>query len=163
MHMNARLRQLAGFSTLEALAALMLVNLLCLGSLAMQLQALQTQRDALALQNAVALAQDLWERMRINPQAAQTYQLRPGQTTSTVDCQSKACNASAWAQSDLAAWQTMVQLRLPGALTQLNTNSLSQVQLWIAWPLKDDALTPSEVPGSDCPARHRCWQTRWTL
>lgn len=161
--MNAPLHKLAGFSAVEALAALMLVNLLCLGCLAMQLQALQTQRDTLALQNAVALAQDLWERMRINPQAAQTYQLRLGQTTTPVDCQSKACTASAWAQSDLAAWQTMVQLRLPGAQTQLLTNPLSQVQLLIAWPLKDVLLAPSEVNSSDCPASHRCWQTRWTL
>lgn len=64
-----------GFSTLEALAALMLLNLLCVGMLNLQMQALQAQRDARAIQTAIALAQDLWERMRINPQAALSYQL----------------------------------------------------------------------------------------
>jgi hypothetical protein len=40
----------------------MVLNMLCFGVLAMQLQALQAQRDAFALQAAVGLSQDLWER-----------------------------------------------------------------------------------------------------
>ena len=151
-----------GFSTLEALAALMLLNLLCVGMLNLQMQALQAQRDARAIQTAIALAQDLWERMSINPQAALSYQLVLGQTISTLDCQNQACTTSAWAQSDLAAWQAMVQLRLPGAQTQLMTNTQSHVQLLLAWPVKDATTSLSPAIG-DCPAAHRCWQTGWTL
>jgi len=67
--LKASVQQSLGFSTLDALAALMVLNMLCLGILAMQLQALQAQRDALAMQAAVGLAQDLWERMQLFPQA----------------------------------------------------------------------------------------------
>ncbi len=161
--MTTHQRPWAGFSTLEALAALVVLNLLCLGVLASQLQALQIQRDAVALQTAVALAQDLWERMHINPQAALTYQLQRGQSTTAIDCQAQACAASAWAQADLAAWQATVQLRLPGAQTQLVTNSLSQVELLLAWPVKDVSLNLISNSSSECPSGYRCWQTRWTL
>ena len=112
-----------GFSTLDALAALMVLNMLCLGVLAMQLQALQAQRDALGMQAAVSLAQDLWERMQLFPQASMYYQLQLGQVTPKTDCTSQACTPSQWAQSDLSAWQAAVQLRLPGAQTELVTNA----------------------------------------
>ena len=163
MHMKHRPRRFKGFATLDALAALMLLNLLCLGVLAGQWQALQAQRDALAMQTAVALAQDLWERMQINPQAALSYQLQLGQTVPALDCQSRACNLDNWAQADLAAWLSSVKLRLPGAQTQLLTNSQAQVQLLLAWPISEwlPRLDINEL--KECPAKHRCWQTRWTL
>jgi type IV pilus assembly protein PilV len=163
MHINRQHKRCAGFATLDALAALMLLNLLCLGVLAGQLQALQAQRDALAMQTAVALAQDLWERMQINPQAALSYQLQLGQTVPALDCQSRACSLDNWAQADLAAWLSSVKLRLPGAQTQLLTNSQAQVQLLLAWPISEwlPRLDINEL--KECPAKHRCWQTRWTL
>ena len=65
--MKASAQYSRGFAILDALAGLIVLNLLCLGVFAMQLQALQAQRDALAMQAAVGLAQDLWERMKKNP------------------------------------------------------------------------------------------------
>ena len=47
------------------MAALMVLNMLCLGLMAWQLQAMQAQRDALSMQQAVAMAQDLWQRMQL--------------------------------------------------------------------------------------------------
>lgn len=163
MHINLKSRRLAGFASLDALAALMVLNLLCLAVLAGQWQALQAQRDALAMQTAVALAQDLWERMQINTQAALSYQLQFGQTVPALDCQSRACSLDNWAQADLAAWLGTVKLRLPGAQTQLLTNSQAQVQLLLAWPVTDLSLSLEGAVISECPAQHRCWQTHWTL
>ena len=163
MHINPASRRLTGFATLDALAALMVLNLLCLAVLAGQWQALQAQRDALAMQTAVALAQDLWERMQINPQAALAYQLQLGQTVPAVDCQTRACDLANWAQADLAAWLGTVKLRLPGAQIQLLTNSQAQVQLLLAWPVNDLSLSLAGAVIPPCPAQHRCWQTRWTL
>ena len=57
--MKALTQHFRGFTTLDALAGVMVLNMLCLGVLAMQMQALQAQRDALAMQAAVGLAQDL--------------------------------------------------------------------------------------------------------
>ena len=161
--MNTSGKNNTGFSTIDALAALMVLNLLCLGMLTMQLRVLQAQRDAWALQTAVALGQDLWERMQINVQAAASYQLQLGQVVPATDCQQQACSPVQWAQSDLNAWQTAVELRLPGAQTQLKTNPDLQAQLLLAWPV--NALSSEEnLPHySGCPAHYRCWQTQWTL
>lgn len=87
--MKASVQLSLGFSTLDALAALMVLNMLCLGVLAMQLLALQAQRDALAMQAAVGLAQDLWERMQLFPQASMSYQLQLGQVAIGTDCKAK--------------------------------------------------------------------------
>ncbi len=151
-----------GFSTLDALAALMVLNMLCFGVLAMQLQALQAQRDAFALQAAVSLSQDLWERMQLFPQAFMSYQLQLGQVATNTDCKSQACSPSQWAQSDLSAWQAAVQLRLPGAKTQLVTNASAKVQLLFAWPDNSTQDLGATAPTA-CPNRHRCWQTSWSL
>lgn len=163
LHMITPRKNSAGFSTLDALAALMVLNLLCLGLLTLQLSVLQAQRDAWALQTAVALGQDLWERMQINPQAATAYQLKRGQVMPATDCQSQACTPVQWAESDLYAWQTAVQLRLPGAQTQLSTTAFAQAQLLMAWPMTALSADDAHVNASACPARHRCWQTSWTL
>jgi type IV pilus modification protein PilV len=160
--MKASVQHSLGFSTLDALAGLMVLNMLCLGGLAMQLQALQAQRDALAMQAAVGLAQDLWERMQIFPQASMSYQLQLGQVTPNTDCKNQACTPSRWAQADLSAWQAAVQLRLPGAKTQLVTNTSAKVQLLLAWPDNSTADPGATVP-TDCPNRYRCWQTSWSL
>ena len=160
--MKASVQHSLGFSTLDALAGLMVLNMLCLGGLAMQLQALQAQRDALAMQAAVGLAQDLWERMQIFPQASMSYQLQLGQVTPNTDCKNQACTPSRWAQADLSAWQAAVQLRLPGAKTQLVTNASAKVQLLLAWPDNSTADPGANVP-TDCPSRYRCWQTSWSI
>ena len=160
--MKASAQHSRGFSTLDALAGLMVPNMLCLGVLAMQLQALQAQRDALAMQAAVGLAQDLWERMQLFPQASMSYQLQLGQVAPNTDCKSQACTPSQWAQSDLSAWQAAVQLRLPGAQTQLVTNAFAKVQLLLAWP-DNSTADPSATAPTACPNRHRCWQTSWSL
>ena len=162
LHMITPRKNSAGFSTLDALAALMVLNLLCLGLLTLQLSVLQAQRDAWALQTAVALGQDLWERMQLFPQASMSYQLQLGQVTPNTDCKTQACTPSQWAQSDLSAWQAAVQLRLPGAQTQLVTHASAKVQLLMAWPDNSTPDLGTTVP-NHCPNRHRCWQTSWSL
>ena len=160
--MKASVQLLRGFFTLDALAGLMVLNMLCLGVLAMQLQALQAQRDALAMQAAVGLAQDLWERMQLFPQASISYQLQLGQVVPATNCKSQACTPSQWAMSDLSTWQAAVQVRLPGAQTQLVSTGHNNVQLLLAWPINTALDIGSTMP-SACPSRHRCWQTSWSL
>jgi type IV pilus modification protein PilV len=160
--MKASAQLSLGFSTLDALAALMILNMLCLGVLAMQLQALQAQRDALAMQAAVGLAQDLWERMQLFPQASISYQLQLGQVVPPTNCQNQPCTPSQWALADLSTWQAAVQVRLPGAQTQLVSTGTNNVQLLLAWPI-NTALDIGSTSPSACPSRHRCWQTSWSL
>lgn len=152
----------AGFSMLEALAAMMVLNMLALGVLFGQFQAMQAQRDALAMQNAVALAQDLWHRMLINPLGVMHYQWQ-GQVPAGPDCQSLACTDIQWAHADIAAWLSEVQSRIPGAKAQITTTALPlpHVRLQLRWPLAYAASTVDNTSSPDCPVHWRCWESTW--
>jgi len=154
-------RRMQGFSILEALAALMVLNLLCLGLMAWQLQAMQAQRQALAWQQAVAMAQDLWQRMQVHPGAWRWYQLELDASLNRGNCQSQPCTAQQWAQADLAEWLTEWKQRLPKARARVQTQASAdpQVQLLLVWP----GLSPASSDSSDpsCPPAHNCWQTAW--
>ena len=152
-----------GFSVLEALAALMVLNLLCLGLLAWQLQAIQAQRQALALQQAVAMAQDLSQRMQVHPGAWPWYQLGLYDTPPPGDCKATACNAQQWAQADLSEWFFEWQKRLSQARAQVQTTLTGEptVEVLLAWPGVFDAVNNTNV--TSCPSQQNCWQTSWKL
>ncbi|MFM7802228.1 MAG: hypothetical protein ACKO69_08845 [Limnohabitans sp.] len=152
-----------GFSVLEAMAALMVLNLLCLGLMAWQLQAMQAQRDALNMQQAVAMAQDLWQRMQVHPEAAAHYQLGLDEIPAGADCQTHPCDAVQWAKSDMADWWLELQQRLPQAKAVLTTSLSggSHVQLHLVWP--SSSSIPNPLTTETCPVAHRCWQTEWRL
>ena len=152
----------AGFSMLEALAAMMVLNLLALGVLFGQFQAMQAQRYALAMQSAVALAQDLWHRMLINPLGVMHYQWQ-GQAPAGPDCQNLACTDMQWAQADIAAWLKEVQTRMPGAKAHITTTALPvpQVRLQLSWPVAYAASTVDQTSSPDCPVHWRCWESTW--
>lgn len=156
------MRRCNGFSLLEAMVALMVLNMLCLGLMAWQLQAIQAQRDALSMQQAVAMAQDLWQRMQVHPGATPFYQLGLDSVPTAMDCQWQPCSASQWAQSDMADWWLELRQRLPLARASLTTTQgTSDVQLMLIWP--SSTPTPQPWVDKDCPLSHRCWQTTWRL
>ena len=159
--MKKTLPHMHGFSILEALAALMVLNLLCLGLMAWQLQAMQAQRQALALQQAVAMAQDLWQRMQVHPGAWQWYQLELDGATPAGDCRQSACNAQQWAQADLGEWLNEWRQRLPQARARLQTTpgANPQSKLMLVWPGVSEPSSPASVP--DCPESYNCWQSSW--
>jgi len=157
------MKRSSGFSILEALCALLVLNLLGVGLLQWEWQALQAQRDVLAFQNALGLAQDLWQRMQVNPTAGLLYQLALGEVAQGPNCQAQPCNAGEWARADLAEWQHELQLRIPGAKAQLETKltNPTNVSLTVVWPSR--ASSSSSPAGQTCPEQHRCWQTTWPL
>jgi type IV pilus assembly protein PilV len=161
--MSITRRPQQGFSILEALAALMVLNLLCLGLMSWQLQAFQAQRQALSLQHAVAMAQDLSQRMQVHPGAWRWYQLGMYDTPPVGDCKLMACNAQQWAQADLSEWLAEWRQRLPQARAQLQTTVSGEpkAQLLLAWPGVSDAANGASL--QDCPVQYNCWQTSWRL
>ena len=150
-----------GFSMLEALAAMMVLSLLCLSLMSFQLQSMQAQRDALSMQQAVAMAQDLSQRMQVHPGAWSWYQLNLDGVPASWDCQQKSCTAQQWAQSDLADWWTELQQRLPMAKARMKTisNGTPKVELLLAWP--SATLSDHSDQPPDCPASFRCWSASW--
>ena len=150
-----------GFSLLEALAAMMVLSLLCLSLMSLQLQSMQAQRDALSLQQALAMAQDLSQRMQVHPGAWPWYQMNWEDRPSSLDCQQQSCNAQQWAQSDMADWWTELRQRMPLAKARIQTISTGEpkVDVMLAWP----SATLSENPdqSTQCPVSYRCWSTSW--
>lgn len=148
---------------LEAMAALMVLNLLCSVLMAWQLQAMQAEREALSTQQAVAMAQDLWQRMQVHPGAVPFYQLNFDSQPSASDCQTRACDAAQWAQADVADWWQELRRRMPEAKAQLVTldHGVADVTLLLAWP--SATTTASSAASANCPASHHCWETGWRL
>jgi type IV pilus modification protein PilV len=146
---------------LEALAAMMVLSLLCLSLMSFQLQSMQAQRDALSLQHALAMAQELSNRMQVHPGAWPWYQLNWDDMPAAFDCQIQTCSAQQWAQSDLADWWTELRQRLPLAKARIQTFSTDEpeVDVILAWP----SATLSEISdqSAECPASYRCWSTSW--
>ena len=148
----------------EALVALSVLNLLGLGFLGGQWQALRVQREALSSQLAVAMAQDLWHRMQVHPAAWPWYQLQPNDPLSVMaDCQRQPCNAMQWAQADLVEWRTEWQQRWPQAKAEVQTQvgTAPKVSFRVTWPSSQTAEATPVQPG--CPASQLCWQTEWRL
>jgi Tfp pilus assembly protein PilV len=90
--MNKDSRLSKGFSMLEALTAMMVLSLLCLSLMTLQLQSMQAQRDALSLQQAVAMTTDLSQRMQVHPGAWPWYQLNLNQVPPNWDCYQQSCS-----------------------------------------------------------------------
>mgnify|MGYP003350932857 FL=1 len=161
--MNAR-RGSQGFSMTEALVALSVLNLLGLGFLTGQWQALRAQRDALSSQLAVAMAQDLWHRMQVHPAAWPWYQVKPTDPLpGSLDCQRQACNAMQWASADLQEWRSEWQLRWPQARAEVQTTvgALPVVSFRVSWP--NNQATQASLIQPGCPDAQLCWQTEWRL
>jgi type IV pilus modification protein PilV len=160
--MNSMRCHQQGFSILEALAALMVLNLLCLGLMAWQWQAFQVQRQALAVQQAVAMAQDLSDRMQVHPGAWRWYQLGLNESPPSADCNVSACNAQQWAQADMSQWLSEWRQRLPQARAQVQTmlSDQPQVELLLVWPGVSDNTNPGVA---NCPPAQNCWSTTWRL
>jgi len=150
-----------GFSMLEALTAMMVLSLLCLSLMTLQLQSMQAQRDALSLQQAVAMTTDLSQRMQVHPDAWPWYQLNLNQVPPNWDCYQQSCSAQQWAQSDLADWWTELRERLPlaRASIQTNTSGTPKVDVQLVWPSSSQNESP--YSSVDCPVSYRCWQTSW--
>jgi len=105
-----------GAGLLDAIVALTLLAFGVLG-LALVLTRLQADaRTTLARGTAIGLIADMGERMHVNRGAALqgAYALHWGQHTVATACDTQACNAQAWAQTDLYQWLSDVRTQLPG-------------------------------------------------
>ncbi len=120
---SARLSR--GFSLLEVLVALVVLTTGILGAVAMQLAAKRGSYGALERTQAVALANDLIERARSNPDSAALYAgtFGYGQTGVAVTSCTRAsnCNSANMAARDKYEWSQL----LLGANTREGANNLA--------------------------------------
>jgi type IV pilus assembly protein PilV len=130
-------------------------------------QALRSQRDSLALGQAVLLAQDLAHRLQLNASAATQYQLDWGghasSTTNSTPCQDRPCSRAEWAQADVTQWRAQVGQTLPDADAWLQATGSEDASRWLVLAWSSDAVlgsAASRLPVA-CPTGKRC--QAWVL
>ncbi len=96
---------------MEVLVAVFVLGVGLVGIAGLQFTSKQSNFAALQRVTAVALAQDIIERMRTNPEALDVYtnagagRTLDGSTMGAVDCASASCTPAQLAQYDLFQWE----------------------------------------------------------
>jgi type IV pilus assembly protein PilV len=150
---NASSHRQRGVSLIESLVALLILALGVLGLAGLQAGTLAQARHANARAAAVQMANDLLERMQMNPQVgrlssgASLYQINWGVLIRQApDCQSSPCTGEQLAQHDLSRWKTSWQSVLPGADARVFLSRTDPRQLGVMLGWADGSATPFSQP-----------------
>ncbi|MBK6509506.1 MAG: type IV pilus modification protein PilV [Haliea sp.] len=106
----------SGFTLIEVLVAFLILSIGLLGVVALIVQSKVSQHQAVQRTRAVALADEMIERIRINPAQIETYNigLNPvGESTDTPEptpnCATNTCSPEQMAVHDLWSWEQALQ------------------------------------------------------
>jgi type IV pilus assembly protein PilV len=110
-----RVTRQAGFTMVETLVALVVLAIGLLGIAALYLDSLRAGRTAIYRTQAVSLAADLADRIRVNRDAGLAYEIAlAGTATAKANCTTTTgCNAADMAGTDLSDWKARVAQQLP--------------------------------------------------
>ncbi len=172
-------RRAAGFTLIEVLAAFVILSIGLLGIVSLQAVSKSAQYQAMQRARAVTLADDILERIRVNPTAVQTYSaaaaLGGGELGDTPDtnCLTTACDPNALAAFDLWAWEQSLDgasetLTKGGVTTnagglvnprgcieftpdagKVNTGVISVIVQWQGLESTSDGFTSGDACGAD--------------
>lgn len=155
-----------GISLIELLIALVVLSVGMLGMASMEIQAKRLAFDAAQRSQAVALANDILERMRGNPTALSSYAVSNlgGESISTEpspNCKTASCDSAQLAAHDLWEWEQALDgasetLTSGGTTSKTGgldspraciTNTNGYVVLVLVWKGRDETQNPG---GSTC-------------
>lgn len=141
--MTARLHPSQGGATLiEVLVSFLIVSFGMLALLALQNNAIQFTKTTEYRSLATMLATDLGERMRANRPGvlANAYELTAAYATPEEMPELEACegpcaaDGTALAAQDLAEWQRLLFVNLPGGAGYVTLDAAGEaVNVWVAW------------------------------
>lgn len=128
-----------GFTLLEILIAVLISAIGLLGLAGLTTTALQLNQSSYQRTQAIALMEDLLDRIRVNRNQANNYARAFSDPVPTIntDCRSNNCTPTQLASFDLADWFTQVQ-QLPGAAADIeistpqNANTIN-VTIQLRW------------------------------
>lgn len=151
--MNTLYKSQQGLGLMEVLVALLLLAIGVLGFIALQYRSLEATSEATYRVQAMNLARDLSERIRVNSGAADTYKTEvvggvSTQKTADKNCFSTACSATEMADFDVQ--QVYLKSNSAGMSINMQTcegNSDSRNCIYVAWG--DTAATNGTADG-DC-------------
>ena len=91
-----------GFGITEVIVSMLVLGIAVIGFAALQVRALDTTSEAMFRTQAMAIAQDLGERIMLNPTGNATYKGTWSATTMTnYKCETANCTAAEMAQYDM--------------------------------------------------------------
>jgi type IV pilus assembly protein PilV len=162
-----------GISLIESLVAIVVLALGISGLALVQARMLVASRAATGHAIALALADDLTNRMMFNAETARAngYALGWNEQPAGGDCSSAPCSGASLARADLQAWRSMVVSALPSgnATVFRSPADAGQVGIAIAWAMNEDARADADQAkyrkpfavtaashGIDCPVDSLC-------
>lgn len=104
-----------GFGLVESLVALVVVSVGMIGIAVLYGQGLGASRTALYRTQAVILASDMADRIRLNRRGGATYQTAGAGTDRNCVPGGAMCIPARMAEHDLWAWNAQIDRQLPGA------------------------------------------------
>ncbi|MGE0098544.1 MAG: type IV pilus modification protein PilV [Hydrogenophaga sp.] len=169
-----RPRWQSGVSLIESLVALLVFALGVLGLAGLQAGTLAQARHANARAVSVQMANDLLERMQLNPligpstaSATSLYEIEWGmRMDSAPDCHSRPCTGAELARHDLFQWKQSWQALLPGADARVFRSQTDPGQLGVMLGWSDVGTPPfgqsplpvmeGDDPHAVCPRDFTC-------
>ncbi|MDM8559267.1 type IV pilus modification protein PilV [Candidatus Parabeggiatoa sp. HSG14] len=125
----------SGFTLLEILVALLIVSIGFLGVATLQIRGYQFNHAAYSRTQAVFLASDIMDRMRVNAEEARkgSYSKECPQTDD-VGCDGNNCSSEQLAVYDLAKWCNSLQNTLKGEVNaSIQGNASNNFTITISW------------------------------
>lgn len=108
------LQRQKGFGITEVIVSMLVLGIAVIGFAALQVRALDTTSEAMFRTQAMAIAQDLGERIMLNPTGNATYKGTWSATTMTnYKCETANCTAAEMAQYDMKTLDELVKSSLP--------------------------------------------------
>lgn len=151
----------AGFALMEALFALALLGVGMLSVAALMQIDLYTQRQQLARDTAMRLAQDLAQRMQLNATQRALYSQSWGESfrAAPKDCQQQPCSAAELARWDLSEWRAQLQTELPSGDAAVFAGQPGWWGIVLAWSDPRETHRTDTTWGSPaCPSGKSCWR-----
>lgn len=150
-----------GFVLIEALFALALVGLGLFAFVRLLQPSLQVQRQQIARESAMRLADNLMQRMHLNSSQATAYSQDWGTALPniTTDCAAQACTAPQLAQWDVQQWRLLLQTQLPAGDANVFISPDAWWGIVMAWQDEGETFRTDLAHGTPpCPAHKSCWR-----
>jgi type IV pilus assembly protein PilV len=139
-----KIRNLAGFSLVEVLIALVIMSVGMLGIAGLYVEGMKAGRTSTFRHHAVTLAGDVADRIRANPRGGVDYQGVGGDNNCVLG--NVDCNEAQMAANDIALWTTQAATMLPNGtvtITYDDTVTPNTYLIAVAWAEAGALSAPS--------------------
>lgn len=126
-----------GVGLIEVMVAMFLLGVAVIGFSSLQIRALGTTNEAMFRTQAMSIAQELGERIRLNPNGLNTYKNGWAAATTAMSnykCETTNCTETEMAQYDLKTMTELVEQVLPnGKIKVLPCIERTNFCVYVAW------------------------------